>query len=81
MEITVETQRINDFIGIESEVGGDTSFKDVTELCESISDFEENAEPGQCFLLSETDGYIYKIADENGDCYSVVLAGAGLQSF
>lgn len=79
--ITLDAYEISQFLGEEENVNGEVQFRDVTDLCKNIEDFEENAEPGQCFLLSESEGYVYKIQDRYGDCHSVIVAGASLSSF
>ena len=80
--VQLSAQRISNFLGegVWGNSIGMVEFKDVTDLCKDIQDFEENAEAGQCFKLGRK-GYVYKIKDKNGDHYSVVIAGDSLACY
>ena len=73
----LSAEKVDLFLGIESNKEN-YEFLDVTEDCKDVEDFIKNSEAGQCFDLGESEGYVYKIKDENNDFYCIVKKGASV---
>jgi hypothetical protein len=76
----LSAEKVDSFLGIESNEEN-YFFTDVIEDCKDIEDFQQNAELGQCLDLGGNEGYVYKIRDNEDNCYSVVLSGASLSNY